>query len=534
MADITAGLSFRRPQKDEKLSQRYQTLHNKKGDILRRCEDYSMWTLPYIFPHEGTKHTELNGPVDSTGARAVNHLSNKLIMTLFQPHNPFFRLMVQDDVINEFKTLAENGDEEATQILADLDQQLADAEKAAMRELDYNTYRTEATMVAKSLIITGNALIYHPEKGSGRVQSYNLRDFCVVRDLSGNVVEIITRDKKALFTFSKDVIETLRKSNNRKYDKDNCDVTLYTHLLLKEDGKFHLRQSADDVALDSTGSWTPDDLPWIPLTWNLVRGEDYGRGLVEDYAGAFHALYVLNNALVDLVGIAADIKFLVNPQSVLDVAELNRAESGTYHSGQEGDITTVQLGGKQFDIAIVEAAVERFQRQIAQAFLLNSATTRDAERVTAEEIRMVANELEMSHGGIYSRFAEEWQFKTAKLMLARINVKVGRDNLLYPQIITGLDSLSRAGDLDNLRLFVSDMSLLDAVPEEIRAVIDPHRFAQFIGIRRGVDYDKFLKTPQQLQAEAAAQQQQQAALMEQEANGKMAVEAGKQAMKESN
>lgn len=530
MVEYTAGFSHKRPGKDEKLSQRFQTLHQKKGDMLRRCEDYSMWTLPYVFPIESTRHTELQGPVDSTGARAVNHLSNKLIMTLFQPHNPFFRLMVQDDVTNELKQLAEDGDEEATQVMADLDTQLAEAERGAMRELDYNTYRTEATMVAKSLIITGNALIYHPDKGRGRVQSYSLRDFCVVRDLSGNVIEIITRDKKALYTFSKDVIDTLKGSNKRKYDKDNCDITLYTHLLLKEDGKFHLRQCADDVELDSKGSWTAEDLPWIALTWNRVRGEDYGRGLVEDYAGSFHALYTLNNALIDLIGVAADIKFFVDPASVVDVKELNNSASGTYHAGKEGDVTISSLNGKQVDIALIEAAIDRYEKQIAQAFLINSAMTRDAERVTAEEIRMVANDLEMQHGGIYSRFAEEWQYRTATLMLKRVNVKIGKDGTLYPQIITGLDSLSRAGDLDNLRLFVADMALLEGIPEEIRAVIDGLRFAQFIGIRRGVDYEKFLKTPGQLQAEAQAQAAQQQAAIDQQANAQLTVEAGKAAV----
>lgn len=512
----------------EKLSARFQTLDSKKNSLSRRCEDYASWTLPYIYPVSNIQDTEMQGPVDSIGARAVNHLANKLTMTLFAPYSPFFRLTVSDDLVKEFEQKASQGDEDAKVILDNLDKSLAEAEKAAMKAMDYNRYRTEATTVSKSLIITGNALLYHPE-GDGRVQAYSLRDYCVVRDLSGAVIEIITRDKKSLYTFSAAIKEALRAADRSKYS-DNKDVVLYTQIKLGDDGKFHLKQAADDILLDSTGAWPPEELPWIALTWNLVRGEDYGRGLVEDYAGAFHALNVLSNAMVDAIAVAADIKFLVNPASVIDVKQINDSPSGSYHQGTAEDITTLQLD-KAMDLSLVTDAIDRFQRQIAQAFLLNSAMTRDAERVTAEEIRYVVQELELSHGGIYSRFAEEWQLRTAILMLKRVDLKIGKDKTIYPQIITGLDSLSRAGDLDNLRLFIQDLALLQAVPPALQQVIDPLKFAAFIGTRRGVDYEKFTKSQDQLVQEQQAMQKQQQQMIDHQAGAQMAVEAGKQSMK---
>mgnify|MGYP001577236353 CR=1 FL=1 len=511
--------------KTEKLSSRWNTLEGKKTNLIRRCEDYAMWTLPYIFPRTNIKDTELQGAMDSIGARAVNHLSNKLIMTLFAPSQPFFRLTVSDQVSDELAAQAEQGDENALALINMLDQQLAKSEKAAMRELDFNRYRTEATTAAKSLIITGNALLYHPEDGKGKVQSYGLRDYCIVRDLSGEVVEIMTKDVKALNTFSKSIRDVLVASDKHKYS-DNKDVCIYTQINLEDHGKFVLSQYADDFKLDSTGEWPKEDLPWIPLTWNLIRGEDYGRGLVEDYSGAFHALYVLAQAEVDVVGIASDIKFLVDPASTIDVEVLNDSESGSYHSGKEGDVSCIQLN-KAVDMQMVESMVERLERQIAAAFLVNSALTRDAERVTAEEIRYNATELEMAHGGIYSRFAEEWQYKTAVLMLKRIKIDLGDNKTIDPVIITGLDSLSRAGDLDNLRMFVADLGMLNTVPDDIRQGIDAGKFIAFVGIRRGVDYQKFQKSQSQLAAEQQAAQQQQSSMMQQEAATKFAGEAAK-------
>jgi len=513
--------------KPKKLVDSWKSLESRKQPLVNRTEEYAMWTLPYVFPPTGIKEVELNGPADSTGSRAVNHLSNKLVMTLFPAHSPFFRLMVATESLDELNVAAEQGDAGAKEALDLIDKELARAEKDAMRALDYNKFRTEATMAAKSLIITGNALMYAPE--GGRTQVYSLRDYCVERDVSGNVVCLMTRDKKAFGTFSQKIQDEINKNRPGKKAEAKTEITIYTRIELNNDGKYDMTQAADDVKLSSSATWTADELPYIVLTWNLVRGEDYGRGLVEDYAGAFHALHTLNNSLIDMVGIAADIKWLVNPQSQLDVKALNDSESGTYHTGSEGDLTTPQLN-KAFDMQFVEAAVNRFQQQIGQAFLLNSSVTRDAERVTAEEIRYVAQELELSHGGIYSRFAEEWQLRLAVLKLAGQNIKVGGQQPIYPQIITGLDSLSRAGDLDNLRMFVSDLQLLNEVPEELRAVIDPIRFAQFIAIRRGVDSDKFTKSAAQFKAEQEAAMAQQQNMIDQQAGAEIAVEAGKQSM----
>lgn len=516
---------------DKKLSSRWTELEGKKTGLVNRSYDYAMWTLPYIFARTGIKDSELQGPLDSIGARAVNHLSNKLVMTLFQPSQPFFRLTVNDDVAEELAISAKDGDASADELITQLDKALAKSEKAAMRELNFNHYRTEATTAAKNLIITGNALIYHPEGKKGKTQVYSVKDYCICRDLSGNVVELITRDRKSLFTFDKKVQDVLKLANRQKYDKDMKEVCIYTCLKLNEAGKYELEQYADDYKLDSSGEWPPEELPWIPLTWNLVRGEDYGRGLVEDYAGAFHALYVLAQAEVDVVAIAADIKFFVDPASTVDVEELNNSESGTYHSGKEGDVTTNQLN-KAVDMQMVESMVQRLEQQIGAAFLLQSALTRDAERVTAEEIRGNANELDIAHGGVYSRFSEEWQYPTAVLMLKRTKIDLGNNKTIDPVIITGLDSLSRAGDLDNLRLMVSDLMLLNGVPDDIRAGIDAAKFIAFVGIRRGVEYEKFLKTPAQIQAEQqqamAAQQQMQ----EGEAATKFAGEAAKATLKE--
>lgn len=519
------------------LQHRWDRLERKKTSIYSRCEQYAKWTLPWLFPESGsTESTERQLSNDSLGARAVNHLSNKVVTTLFRPQGPFFRLSLSADQKKKLKLLTgsdTNADPaETASLKAKIDDELNSAERQSIEYLDMVAYRPQATYAAQLLVSTGNALAYHPE--GKPVQVFALRDFCVVRDLSGVVIEIMTRECKAFETFKPDIQEKLRagkQANTPEYE-DSSDVTVYTQIKLNDDGKFYAKQEAGFVSLDTEGaSWPRQTLPWIPLTWTLVRGEDYGRGLVEDYSGAFHAIEVLTQSLINLAAIMGDIKFLVNPASILDVNALNNSESGSYHSGKEGDISSVKMD-KFNDAQFIVSMIDRFEKQIAQAFLLNSSVTRDAERVTAEEIRIQANELEMSVGGIYSRLALQWQLPTAYITLDHIKFS-GISQGIKPQIITGMDSLSRQGELDNVRMWIGDLAMLDAVPEEIRGVINPLKFAAYLGNNRQVEYAQFLFTQDELMQR---QQQQQQMMQQQElakANGTVAAEAGKAAVQGS-
>lgn len=515
----------------KKVASRFEELQREID--FPRLETYASYTLPSVMPPENSKGRELQASVDSTGAQAVNHLSNKLILTLFRPNQPFYRLEVADEDIVEINKLATAGDPDSIAVLQALDDELTAKENSALLELDYNKYRTESTMAANHLIITGNALMYHPEDG-GKVQTYGLRDYAVQRDLSGTLTELITRDKKALETFSQDIQDQIKASKRNTSEKgSDKDVCLYTHVKLNDKGKYELKQYADDIELDSEGLWAPEDLPWIPLTWKRIRGENYGRGLVEDYAGAFHALTVLTNSLIDLAAIAADIKWLVRPSSVLDVEKLNNSKSGSYHQGEEGDIVAAQLNKLQ-DMQIVMNAIERYTIQISKAFLLNSAATRDAERVTAEEIRFIANELEMSYGGIYSRFAEEWQLPVARLTLRRVGLKIGKGRTIYPRIITGLESLTRSGDMENIHLMFADLAAAASIPEVFQQEFDAQAFIKFAAKRRGVEYSQFLKSMETKAAEQQAMQQQQQQMMQAQAQANVSEEAGKQAVQQEN
>lgn len=517
------------------LEKRWSELDFKKGSLKSLCEEYARWTLPYLFPPTNAESVELQLNKDSIGAQAVNHLSNKVVSTLFPPQRNFFRLHVGAEVKEKIEAAlaaagSESAGEDLQKALVGVEEQLLQSEKKAQEYMDMVAYRPTAVETAKLLIVTGNALLFRPE--GKPTQVFNLRDFCVVRDLSGEVIEIMTKETKSFETFHPDIqvqLKSVARVKNKPYGAKD-DVNIYTQIKLEDDGRFHVYQQGDKVELDTDGMWfVKDDLPWIVLTWNYVRGEDYGRGLVADYSGAFHAVNVLSGSLLNLAAILGDIKFLVNPASMVDVHALNNSPPGSYHSGKEGDVTAIQTN-KNSDAAYIGNLIERYERQISQAFLLNSGLTRDAERVTAEEIRAQANELEMSNGGIYSRLAAQWQIPEANLILKYTEFE-GLDYGIVPQIVTGMDSLSRLGELDNIRLFLADLAMLNSIPEDVRQAMDIPAFASVLGTNRQVEYKKFMKTSAQMQAEQEAAIAQQQQLQNNEANNEAKVAASKEAVK---
>lgn len=503
------------------LAGHWQHLDGVKGDLLDRCEQYARWTVPSIFPTDDNARTDT--PEESEkgnvaiGARLVNHLSHRIVDTMFPNDKPFFAVTLTPEAKRKFFADAQPEEKEA------LDEGLIEAENAAMRELNLTSYRPVAVNAVSLQIVTGNALIYRTPEGDRVV--YSIRDYCVSREISGKVREVMLRDCKTFGMLPEELQAQIEAATTRKGKsfKHDTKVELYTYYWF-EGGKWHMRQAVDEVEIEEAKtSYKIADFPCLVLAWNLGRGDHYGRGLVEDYAVSFHNIDVMTEAMIDLIGVAADIKFLVNDMSSFDVDAWNNAKRGEYVPGKEGDISVPQYKFA-VEVQFIGEAIAKLERELAQAFLLSSAGVRDAERVTAEEIRFFAREIESAFGGLYSRLALDWQRKEAEYLLSQIDFQTylpSGDEAFETSVVTGLESLSREGKLDALRIAIADLQMLDAVPQEIRAAFNPLKFAAFIFRNRGVEAEDFLFTQEEMTANRQAQMAEEERLMEKQ--GEVAV-----------
>ncbi len=492
----------------------FEQAQGERGTYENRWEDYSGWTIPHLYPDDNlAEGTEFQHDYQSLGAQAVNHLSNKIVMTLFAPARPFFRLELTQEQKRELRGRGISS--------ADIETLTGTVEKEAMRNMEKVRLRTSVITAVKHLITLGNSLLYFPDKEGDALknsQVYSLRDYIVRRDLSGNVLQIITKDRRVCRTLP----EELRLQCEVKGHKEEDKIDLYTGITRREDGKFFVKQELGEVGIASTdfGIIPAADLPWVPLTWNLTRGEDYGVGLVEEFAGDFSVYSQLSESVLNLASLAADIKILVNPMGQTDVKTLNESEAGTYVHGLETDISYLQLE-KLADFKFVQETMADYSRRIGAAFLLNTQVTRDAERVTAEEIRLQANELESSLGGVYSRLAEEMQQPLARMLIGTVNSAL-KD--IEPTVLTGIESLSRNSEHEQMMLFLNDLTIFNNVPDDMKSEIKLSDMAKILATNRGIEHDKFLKTTEEKNAEQEAAKAQAADAEMQMAAGQAAGE----------
>ena len=88
---------------------------------------------------------------------------------------------------------------------------------------------------------------------------------------------------------------------------------------------------------------------------------------------------------------------------------------------------------------------------------MQQAVQRDAERVTAEEIRRVAEDIDDTLGGIFSQLSEDFQLPLVKLVSNDL-AREGKLPQLPPdtvdvQILTGLEALGRSAEIQKLQAY---------------------------------------------------------------------------------
>jgi hypothetical protein len=177
-------------------------------------------------------------------------------------------------------------------------------------------------------------------------------------------------------------------------------------------------------------------------------------------------------------------------------------------------VTVLQVQ-KYADLRVARETMNTIEQRLAMAFLLTSSIQRQAERVTAEEIRLMATELEESLGGVYSILSQEFQlpYVNRKINLLTKSGKLARlpKDLVKVGIVTGIEALGRGQDRQKLINYIS--TLASAIgAQNLPRYINLDNFAQRLAAADGIDTEGLIKTADQRAQED--QQAQQQALMQ--------------------
>ncbi|WJY17669.1 portal protein [Alteriqipengyuania flavescens] len=484
---------------------RYETLKLTRNTALDRARANSKLTIPGLVPEDGQDaNASFEQPYQSLGARAVNNLAAWLLVTLFPPDQHFFRLSIHEDAAEGL------GSE-----LSDAEAALARISGKAQLLVETSASRPVFMETARHLIIAGNALLYFPLEG-GPPRMYRLDQYALLRDHQGRLIEAVIHEQvypaslppETLAACGVDVAEGEAKT--KKLD-------LYTHIRVSGEDMVHHQEINAKVVPDSEGKSPRDSSGWMALRWQSVPGSDYGRAHVSEYIGDLLSLEDLNKAIVQFAAVASRIIYLVDPQSMIDVDDLAQAETGDFLSGDADRVKAVQLD-KTMDFRVASEVAERIELRLSHAFMLQSGTVRNAERVTAEEIRAMAEELENVLGGVYTVLSAEFQLPLVRrllYLLERSNEAPKLPKSVIPMIVTGFEAMGRNHSANKLRAWMADMTDIYG-PEVVRKITDPSEVGKRFGVSYGIEaLDALIKSPealqQEAQAEAAQQTMQQAA-----------------------
>lgn len=502
--------------------ERYDSLQADREPFLNRAREAAKYTIPALMPPTGTTGaSDLYKPFQSLGAQGVNNLSAKMLLALFPPGSSFFRMALDEYSADELS--AQDG-----KTRQDFEDALAKVERAVMTRLEEVGARVELSEVIKQLIASGNVLVEVMKRGKLRV--HLLHSYVVKRDYSGAVLEIVTKQTVSKLSAPPEVLALCEgeTDGDRKNQENAKDVDIYTRVSRTESNWTVHQEVCGKIVPGTEGTYPLDTPAFIALRFTALPGEDYGRGHVEEYIGDLMSLESLSQSIVEFAAVAAKILFFVDEAGVTSKAAIARTASGGFVDGKATDVTVLQLEKSQ-DFSVAKTVADDIARRLAQAFLMNSSVQRDAERVTAEEIRYLAQELEQTLGGVYSVQAQELQ----RPLVGRLLFEMQRTgdlpalpkNVVRPEIITGVEALGRGADLTKLDLLISGMDQLFG-QEVVAKYINPGEYSRRRATSLGIDVAGLIRTDAEVQQ--MTQQQTAQSMAEKAIPGAMSMAQSRQ------
>lgn len=484
----------------------FERLDARRTNKLKRAQDCARLTIPGIYPEDGfTETMELPDVFSSLPARGVMSLASRMVSAIYPLNQaPFFNLELDQAFVPQGV--------DPTETMA----QLGRLDRKIMDKLAGSNLRQELFVLFQHLIVIGDALFECTDDYSFRV--HRVDNYVVQRYPDGKVHKIILRewvDPDAIpeswnYDPAKDMGGEYSHGPSSDHKPFFTEVEWYP-----EDNKWEVEVEycGQEVA---KGTYFVN--PYIPQVWSRVSGEDYGRSLVEEHIGDIRSLETLTKALIEAAVANSEFRIGIDPTGITEVNDLQDTENGDFVPARQVDVFPIQLL-KQVDLGPMANVRQDLSQQLGRTFLLQSSVQRTGERVTATEIREVAQELDQALGGIFSGMARDVQIPIVR----RTMVLMSRDRLLPKELIdliigekglnlkvrTGLEALNREVQNSMLAQWAQMVGQMQAV----QPFIDWYGWAVKWTSSFGLEPVGLVKTPQQLQEEQQQQAQQSIAAM---------------------
>lgn len=482
----------------------YSQMEPERSPFLERARLCSKLTIPHVFPPDGRpRGGKAKAGYQSLGALCANSLATKLQVTAFPVDHSMARLDVDETTM---RTILQGLDpDQAAQAAIGIVEGLARTERTLAKALAASSLRPKFAEATKQYVIGGNTIVWF--KSLKNIRVINLANYCVKRDCDGNLVRLVIKEKVAIRTLAEEIRKACDLTVAEGKDEE---VEVFTGVELVDGDRYRYWQEINDRPVPGTDADYPRDLlPFMVLRALPVDGESYGYSLVDEFFDDLLRYDGLQMSSIQGAAAASRLLFLVRPGrgASTDLRKMERAPNGSFVQGTPEDIQPLQMN-KAADLRVTFETSQAIEQRLKQAFLMMSSIQRQGDRVTAEEIRRVANELD-SISSSYSVMSNEFQAPLIRIAISQMT-KDKQLPALPKQIVTltittGLDALGRGQDVQKLQTFVQCIAGTAAA-----MAIRPETLASRFAVALGVETADLIMSKQEMQAAADRQRAAQA------------------------
>jgi len=484
--------------------ERYGELEKDKGSVISRAELSAQLTIPYLFMEDGSSSQDdlERKYVQGYGAKLVNHLVGKFALSILPPSQPFYRLAATQEAMDAIAA-------DSKEAVRKVEETLAKKEDGILRYINKSRFRKSLYPALRLAMVTGDSLIEKLDDDTFRVLS--MKNYVIKRDASGNIIDLIIKETLDIDAVPEDIRSSITE------EAANESIDLYTRIYLEEGTYKQYQEINEEVVSGSEQDLKKLTDRFISVRWTKIDGEDYGRSFVEEYLGTLISLDKQLQVLNETAVVSSKIVHTVNPNGFTRYDDFVGATNGDVIIGHEADIGTVK-SDKANDLITTYNLVQDMKKELAEAFLMGSAAIRDAERVTAQEVQLVASELEASFGGIYTALAEDIQIPLVENAMESLNIDGGDDVEVI--ITAGVEALGRNVELAKINGLIGELGMLANLvgQEAVAKTINVQEFTSAMVVNSGVAGKNFLYSQ--------GEQDQQEIANKQEAISSQMVEQG--------
>lgn len=504
-------------------------------DNARRCAAQADASL--MPPENTTQEDQLPRTHQGTGATGTAGLLAAVHLSLFPPDQPF--------IFSEL-SLASRADRSVDK------QQIAFLEENAMlRDLQIHatiesmgmpfgdnrpsrSFNSLMCHLLNAVLVVGDGLCRldgltksgnQLEPLRGRI--YRLDQYVTAVDAYGHAIEHSTIEQVDVRALTEAQLEDAQV--NLKDYKDKPVEQRLANLVTRCEWqpvtkKWLFEQEVNSKTLESqTENYT--HCPYLNPHFRRGSGEAYGRGLVDRNIAELEAVDAFTGAIKDFAHVASYIKFLVRRGESLDIAEMNRQPSGSWHEvddiqgGQAQGIAALQLN-KLADFSVVKDSLFYFRDQLGKQFGQLWETVRQSERTTGYEVQATQQQLDRQHVGLYNDLSDSLQIPLYNIVRSRLedaNVLVTLPEVLRPHmrynLVAGAAALARRNRVPTM---IALAEVLSKFGEDAVSVIEWSAWARTVAkyggsqdvsyIRSEEDRQKIVDQRRQQESNAAIRQ----------------------------